>query len=370
MSAAKIPLVDTVVQYRMLQNQMDAKLKEVLESGQFILGPFVEEFEKKMASTLGVPHAVGVASCTDALILSLLALGIGAGDEVITTSYSFFATAEAILRVGARPVFVDIDPHSYTLDAKQIASKITPKTKAILPVHLFGQPASMKEIGDIASLHHLKMVEDVAQALGARYLGKQAGTFGDAACLSFFPTKNLGGFGDGGMVVTPHAAVAEKVRELRIHGAKKKGFHETLGMNSRLDSLQAALLSVKLSLLDEWNEARRKNAKRYGDLLSGKGLILPPLLPDRTHVFHQYVVLSEKRDALHDHLAALGIETGVFYPKPLHLQGACRSLGYAEGAFPISEKLSQTSLALPVYPGLSEEKMQAVAKGIDSFLVR
>ena len=364
----KIPLVDTVAQYHMLKKEIDAKLKELFESGQFILGPFVETFEEKMADYLGVPHAVGVASCSDALVLGLMALGIGEGDEVITTSYSFFATVEAILRVGARPVFVDIDPQSYALDVTQIEAKVTQKTKAILPVHLFGQCASMKEIGEIAKKHRLKVIEDVAQALGARYQGKRAGTFGDVACLSFFPTKNLGGFGDGGMLVTPHDEVADKVRQLRVHGAQKKGFHETIGMNSRLDALQAAILTVKLTCLDRWNEERRRIAQTYTKALSGKGLILPSLLPDREHVFHQYAILYEGRDALQSHLTSCGIETGIFYPRPFHLQEACRPLGYREGDFPVSEKLSRISLTLPIYPGLSPSQIQEVVGSITSFL--
>lgn len=364
----KIPLVDVALQYRLLKKEMDEAIRKVIESGQFILGPFVETFEKEMALYLGVPYAVGVASCTDALLLSLKALGIGEGDEVITTPYSFFATAESIFRAGARPVFVDIDPQSYALDVKQIASKITPRTKAILPVHLFGQPAPMDEIMKIAERHSLKVIEDVAQALGARYQGRLTGTFGDAGCLSFFPTKNLSGFGDGGMVVTPHQKIAEEVRRLRLHGARTKGFHDTLGMNSRLDALQAAILAVKLPHLDRWNKERKKIAERYRKALSGKGVLLPPLLPGREHVFHQFVILCEERDALRDHLATSGIETGIFYPKPLHLQEPCRALGYKEGDFPVSEKLSRTSLALPIYPGFSEVQIEYVVEKMTSFL--
>ena len=364
----KIPLVDVVQQYRLLKKDMDAKIKEVIKSGQFVLGPHVENFEKKVATYLGVPHAVGVASCSDALLLGLMALGIREGDEVITTSYSFFATVEAILRLRAVPVFVDIDPQSYTLDVTQIEAKVTRKTKAILPVHLFGQSASMKEIREIASRHHLKVVEDLAQALGGRYQGKLAGTFGDVACLSFFPTKNLSGFGDGGMLVTPHPEIADQVKRLRVHGARTKGFHETLGMNSRLDALQAAILTIKLPYLNRWNGERRKIAEMYRKSLSGKGVVLPPLLHDREHVFHQFVILSEKRDALREHLAQAGIETGVFYPKPLHVQEPCRALGYQEGDFPVSEKLSRASLALPIYPGLSKEKLRYISEKITAFL--
>jgi len=364
----KIPLVDVVQQYRLLRRELDSKIKEVIESGQFILGPYVENFEKKLASYLGIPHAIGVASCTDALLLGLTALGIGEGDEVITTSYSFFATVEAILRLRAVPVFVDIDPQSYTLDVTQIESKVTRKTKAILPVHLFGQSASMKEIRELASRYRLKVIEDLAQALGARYQGQLAGTFGDVACLSFFPTKNLSGFGDGGMLVTPHQDIADQVKRLRVHGARTKGFHETLGMNSRLDALHAAILTIKLPYLNRWNNERRKIAEMYRKSLSGKGVVLPPLLPDREHVFHQFVILSEERDALRDYLTVAGIETGVFYPKPLHLQEPCRALGYREGDFPVSEKLSRSSLALPIYPGLSKEKLRYIVDKITAFL--
>lgn len=363
----KIPLVDVAFQYRFLKKEMDVKIQELLESGQYILGPFVEDFEKKMSSYFGVPYAIGVASCTDALLLALQALGIGKDDEVITTSYSFFATAEAILRVGARPVFVDIDPKSYTLDVGQIEKKLTQKTKAILPVHLFGQCAAMKEICDIAARHHLKIIEDTAQATGARYRGKPAGTLGDVGCFSFFPTKNLGGMGDGGMLLTSQQELAYEVRCLRVHGARMKGFHETLGMNSRLDALQSAILSVKLSHLDRWNEERRKIAHQYLESLARTGITLPSLFPDREHVFHQFVVLCEHRDDLRDHLASAGIETGIFYPRPLHLQEPCRRLGYQEGDFPVSEKLSKTSLALPIYPGLSEDQFRRIVEGILSF---
>lgn len=366
-SRFKIPLVDTVAQYKTLKKEIGANIQALFQSGQFILGPFVETFEKEMASYLGVPYAIGVASCTDALLLGLMALGIGEGDEVITTNYSFFATVEAILRVGARPVFIDIDPKSYTLDVTQLEAKVGPKTKAILPVHLFGQCASMKEIHEIATRHRLKVIEDVAQALGARYQGRRAGTLGDVGCLSFFPTKNLGGCGDGGMLVTPHQEIADRVRRLRVHGAQKKGFHETVGMNSRLDALQAAILTVKLTCLDRWNEERRKIAKTYTEALNGKRLTLPSLLSDREHVFHQFVILCEERDALRDFLSSEGIETGIFYPKPLHLQEPCRALGYQEGDFPVAERLSYTSLTLPIYPGLSPTQIQQIIDGLISF---
>lgn len=366
----KIPLVDVTAQYQALKKEIDENLKTLFESGQFILGPFVENFEREVASYLGLPYAVGVASCTDSLLLSLQALGISEGDEVITGTYSFFATVEAILRVGARPVFVDIDPQSYTLDVSQIENKISPKTKAVLPVHLFGQPASMKEILQVAKKHHLRVVEDLAQAFGARYQGKLTGTFGDVGCLSFFPTKNLGGFGDGGMAVTSDPNIADRIKSLRVHGAREKGFHESLGMNSRLDALQAAILSAKLPYLDRWNEKRKNIAKDYTKELGGKDLVLPSVLPDRDHVFHQFVIQCETRDPLRESLASFGIETGIFYPKPLHLQKPCQFLGHREGDFPVSEKLSRNSLALPIDPLLSAEKGDYIVGKIADFLTQ
>jgi dTDP-4-amino-4,6-dideoxygalactose transaminase len=360
----KIPLVDLVAQYHSIKEEIDEAVLSVLESGRFILGPHVTAFEEEVAAYLGVKHAIGVASGTDALIIALRALGIGQGDEVIVPAYSFFATAGAVLSVGARPAFVDVQAGTYLLDVEKIEAALTPQSKAILPVHLYGQPADMDEILSLARAHGLAVIEDNAQAFGAAYKGRKTGSLGDIGCLSFFPTKNLGGYGDGGMVTTNDDDLAERMRMLRTHGWKKKYFPEMLGYNSRLDELQAAILRVKLRHLDEWNARRRTLARQYSTMLAGSGIGLPVEAPERSHIYHLYVVSYSKRDELQRHLAEAGIASEVYYPQPLHLAEPCRGLGGANQSFPVAEEASRALLALPMYPELRPEQIQQVGRVI------
>ncbi|MEZ0394872.1 MAG: DegT/DnrJ/EryC1/StrS family aminotransferase [Anaerolineales bacterium] len=359
-----IPLVDLTAQYRAIKDEIDAAVLSVLESGRFILGPQVAAFEAEVADYLGVRHAIGVASGTDALVIALRALGIGAGDEVIVPAYSFFATAGAVLSVGARPVFVDIQPGTYLMAVEQVETAITPATKAILPVHLYGQPADMDEILTLAREYHLAVIEDNAQAFGAEYKGRKTGALGDVGCLSFFPSKNLGGYGDGGMLTTNDDRLAESMRMLRTHGWKKKYFPEMLGYNSRLDELQAAVLRVKLRHLDEWNRRRREIAALYHRLLADLPLGLPLEAPNRTHVYHLYVISLSQRDELQQELKKAGIASEVYYPQPLHLAEPCHPLGYQAGQFPLAEQASRALLALPLYPELEREQVQAICSAL------
>lgn len=365
----KVPLMDVRSQYFELKEEIDRAIADVFERADFIMGKDVLEFEKEFATYLNAGHAVGVASGTDALVLILDALSIGRGDEVITTPFTFFATAESIMRVGATPVFVDIDPKTYNINPELIESAITPKTKAIMPVHIFGQPAEMDRINEIAEKHDLFVIEDACQAAGAEYKGKKAGALGDAAAFSFFPTKNLGGAGDGGAVTTSIEALAEKVKLLRVHGSSKKYYHETLGYNSRLDTLQAAILRVKLKKLDEWNERRRKIASLYKEALADLPVGLPEEMPHVKHIYHLFVirVSEEIRDKLSEFLTQNGIGNGVYYPLPLHLQEACEELGYKEGSLVESEKASKEALALPMSAHLEESDVEYVAEKMAEF---
>lgn len=365
-----IPLVDLKAQYLSLEQEIDAAIKEVLLGGQFILGPSVQKLEEEVAAYCGCKYGVGVASGTDALRLTLTALGIGPGDEVITTPFTFIATANTISHCGAKPVFVDIDPKTYNIDPAAIQKAISKRTKAIVPVHLYGQPVDMDPIMDLAEKYGLYVIEDIAQAMGARYKGRRVGSIGHAGALSFFPSKNLGAYGDGGMVVTNDAVLAEKIDILRKQGSKKKYYAEVLGFNSRLDTLQAAILSVKLKHLDSWNEARRQRAKRYNELLSGLPVITPYEAPDVYHVYHQYTIRTKERDALAAHLKERGISTMVYYPLPLHLQRVFADLGYGEGSFPESETASREVLSLPMYPELTEAEQQEVVRAIRGFYER
>lgn len=362
-----IPVLDLKAQYAAIEQEIDAAIKEVLLSGQFILGPAVRELEEKVAAYCGCKYAVGVASGTDALRLTLTALGIGPGDEVITTPFTFIATANTISHCGARPVFVDIDPQTYNIDPAAIQAAITRRTKAIVPVHLYGQPADMDPIMELAEAHGLYVIEDAAQAIGARYKGRRVGSIGHAGCFSFYPTKNLGAYGDGGMVVTNDAALAEKIDVLRRQGSKKKYHAEVLGFNSRLDSLQAAILRVKLKYLDDWNEGRRRVAQRYNEMLGGLSVTTPYESPDVYHVYHQYTIRAPQRDALAAYLKERGIGTMVYYPVPLHLQELYADLGYGEGSLPASETASQEVLSLPMYPELTEAQQQEVVGAIWEF---
>ena len=363
----KIPLIDLSVQHKVLRKELQRAVQKVMDSQHFIQGNSVRALEEKIASKVGSKYAVAVASGSDALYLSLWALGIGPGDEVLTTPFTFFATAGSISRVGARPVFVDIDARTFNLDVNRIEAKITRRTKAILPVHLFGLCCEMDRIQKIAKKHSLFVVEDAAQALGSAYRGKKAGAMGDAGCFSFYPTKNLGGAGDGGMVVTNSRVLADKIRLLRQHGSKKKYFHELLGINSRLDELQAVILLVKMRSLDRWNSRRAEIAARYNSELKGLPLGLPVMSSGFKPIFHLYSITSQKRDALAAHLEKRRVGAAVYYPAPLHLEPCFRSLGYRNGDFPVAERISRQILSLPVYPELTESRQADVIAAIQDF---
>ncbi|NOZ30320.1 MAG: DegT/DnrJ/EryC1/StrS family aminotransferase [Chloroflexi bacterium] len=359
-----IPLVDLKAQYATIQEEIDAAIRRVIDKTAFIMGPEVRNFEEAFAAYCEAKHAIGVGSGTAALFLALQACGIGPGDEVITTPFTFMATAEAISQVGARPVFVDIDRDTYNIDPEQIEAAITPRTKAIMPVHLYGQPAEMDEINAIAKAHGLWVIEDAAQAHGARYKGRRVGSLGDIACFSFYPSKNLGAYGDGGAVVTNHDDLAARVRLLRDHGRSSKYVHQELGWGLRLDALQAAILGAKLPHLDEWNAARRERAQRYAEWLADTEIVTPTAAPHVEHVYHCYVIRTPRRDEVHDALRARGIGVGIHYPIPLHRQPAYESLGYAKGAFPISERYSEEVLSLPMYAELTEAQQQEIVSAI------
>ncbi|MBI4352903.1 MAG: DegT/DnrJ/EryC1/StrS family aminotransferase [Candidatus Omnitrophica bacterium] len=363
----RVPFIDLAVSSRGIQEEIRKAVNRVLDSQRFILDGSVAALEEKIARDVGAKYAVGTASGSDALYLSLLALGVGAGDEVITTPFTFFATAGAVSRTGARPVFVDIDPHTFNLNPSLVEERINRKTKAIVPVHLFGLLCEMDSILRIARRHSLLIVEDAAQAYGAGYRGKKAGSWGDAGCFSFYPTKNLGGAGDGGMVVTSSAGLARKLKLLRDHGSARKYHHEEIGVNSRLDELQAAVLLVKLKYLKEWNEKRRFCASVYGEGLKDSPLQIPKSPAGNRHVYHLYSILSKKRDALARFLAGEGIGTGIYYPLPLHLQPCYRSLGGKKGDFPVAERTTSQILSLPMYPGLAERDVRFVMSKVHEF---
>lgn len=363
----KVPFLDLKREYQQLGKELESKLLEIARSQRYILGPELEAFEKEMASYLGVKYAIGLASGTDALILTLKALGIGPGDEVITTDYSFFSSAGAIVWVGARPVFVDIEPGGFNLDPREIEKKITERTKAILVVHLFGESAEMDEIIKVAKKHKLFILEDACQAIGAEYKGKKAGTLGDLGCYSFYPTKVLGGFGDGGLVVTDYPAFYQAVLELRVHGATGYGDRKTIGINSRLDEIQAGLLRIKLKYLDQWISQRRKKADRYRELLGGLPLMLPE---DKTYLKHSYnsfVVLAEKRDELTEFLKKKEIGFAIYYPRAFHQFSCFQGFISKQDYFPNAEKASRKCLALPIFAELTEPEQELVAKTIKKF---
>ena len=367
----KIPLVDLKAQYDSIKSEIDNAIRSVIESTQFILGPVVEAFESEMAAYCQTKFATGVASGTDALQLALLASNIQPGDEVITTPFTFIATAEAITQCGAVPVFVDIDPRTYNIHPTKIEIRITERTKAILPVHLYGQPVDMDPILQLAKNYNLKVIEDCAQALGTKYKGKKTGSLGDAGCLSFFPSKVLGAYGDGGMVVTNDPEIAEKVAMLRNHGCRQKYYHLMPGFNSRLDELQAAILRVKLKHLNDWIELRRHKASFYSQLFNQIDGIQPPYVaPDSYHIFNYYTIRLEKsksnRDKTQEYLHAQGIATAIYYPLSLHLQQVYKSLGYKPGDFPESEQAHEEVLSLPMYPELGDDKIEAIARAIKS----
>ncbi len=356
-----VPMVDLKKQFQETKDEIFHVLIEILESGQYILGAKVSEFEKKVAVYHGVREAIGVASGTDALHLAIDALGIGEGDEVITTPFTFFATVEAILYTGATPVFVDIEPDTLNIDVSQIEANITGKTKALLPVHLFGHPADMRTILNIAKKHRLKMIEDCAQSFGAEANGKKVGSIGDAGCFSFYPSKNLGGYGDGGMIILNSTRVADTIRELRNHGSRGSYRHKRVGFNSRLDEIQAGILLVKLIRIDEYNRKRRQNASFYNNLLSDK-VKCPVEKKGAYHVYHQYTIMSHKRDEIQQKLKKNGISSVIYYPVPLHLQKALNFLGYQKGDFPVTEKAAKEVLSLPMYPELEESAIIKISK--------
>ncbi len=360
-----IPFLDLRKQYLSLKDEIDAAIQGVLESGQFILGPAVTKLEEQVAAYCGCRYGVGVASGTDALRLTLTALEVGPGDEVITTPFTFIATANTISHCGAQPVFVDIDVRTYNLDPAAVEAAVTSRTKGLVVVHLYGQPCDMRPLLAVARRHGLFVVEDAAQAIGATYLGQRVGSFGDAGCLSFFPSKNLGAYGDGGMVVTNNAALADKVEVLRRQGGKKKYFHEVLGFNSRLDTLQAAVLNVKLAYLDEWNEWRRETAHHYNQLLSGLPLTTPYEQPESRHVYHQYTIRTPEREELAAYLKDQGVATMVYYPVPLHRQPL---YGEVVGArAPNADRATQEVLSLPMSPDLATSDQEYISDLIRSF---
>jgi len=364
----QIALLDLKGQYAAIKDEIRTAIDEVLESQYFILGPKVQQLESEIAQYCNAKHAIGVASGSDALLLSLMAIGVGHGDEVITSPYTFFATAGSISRLGAKPVFVDIDPKTYNINPQLVEEEITDRTKAVIPVHLYGQCADMEPILEIAEKHNLKVIEDAAQAIGAEYKGRKAGSVGDLGCLSFFPSKNLGGYGDGGMVVTNDEELAEKIRVLRVHGSKPKYYHSTIGCNSRLDALQAAVLSVKIKYLHGWSKKRSENAWLYEQLFQGMDIATPYVEPHNAHVYNQYTIRVKERDDLRAHLKAYGIGTALYYPLPLHLQECYAHLGHKEGDLPESEKASRETMSIPICPELTEEQQKYIVKAVQRFL--
>ena len=366
-----MPFLDLKTQYAGIRQEVLHAVTQVLESQHFILGPEVEALEKEVSALTACNHAIGCASGSDALLLALLALEIGPGDEVITTPFAFVASASSIARVGAKPVFVDIDPETFNISPRAIEKTITSRTKAIMAVHLFGLSAEMNAINEIAGRYRIDVIEDAAQAIGARYEGRAIGGLGLLGCFSFFPSKNLGGAGDGGLVTTNDASLAERLRLLRVHGAQKKCEYELLGMDSRLDALQAAILRVKLRHLDQWATQRRRNADRYRELFHEfrleSAVQSPAARPRLTHVYNQFTIRARERDALREHLQSRGIPTETYYPKPLHLQKAFAYLGHRHGDFPEAEAAGLEVLSLPIYPELSEEQQRAVVAAIADF---
>ncbi|MDU1278004.1 MAG: DegT/DnrJ/EryC1/StrS family aminotransferase [Clostridium sp.] len=389
-----IPLIDLKAQYESLAEDLDKAALGVLSSANYIMGKTVTDFEKEFADFIGVKHAISVGNGTDALVLALKSMGIGEGDEVITTPFTFFATAETISAVGATPVFVDVDKETFNIDVTKIEEKITSKTKAIMPVHIFGQSADMDEINEIAKKHNLYVIEDACQAIGGKYRGRKIGTLGDVACFSFFPTKNLGCAGDGGMIVTDNDEIAIIARALRTHGSGENGqkaynllnnieeeiktaegandtvynplkyYNYLIGYNTRLDAIQAAILSVKLKEIDSWNAKRREIVELYNEALQNSDLVTPVAKDYNDHVYHMYILQSENREEVLAKLKEAGIATGVYYPVPLHLQKVYKNLGYKEGDMPVSEYLSHRTFAIPVYPELTKEQIDYIISKI------
>ena len=363
-----IPLVDLQAQYAAIHTDVDEAIRRVVEGAQFIMGPDVALFEAEFAAWCGVPHCAGVSSGTAALELMLRVLGIGPGDEVVTVAHTFIATAEAISMVGAKPVFVDIDPLSYTLDPDAFVAAITARTRAVIPVHLYGQPADMTRIGAIAQQHGIAVVEDAAQAHGASWQGTRTGNFGDGACFSFYPGKNLGAYGDAGAVTSRHEDVVAQVRRLRNHGRQSKYLHDQVGYGHRIDTLQAAILRAKLPYLSAWTRTRQRLAARYSELLADASVVLPYVAPGADPVWHLYVIRTSQRDEMVARLNRRGIGAGVHYPVPLHLQPAYAELGYKPGSLPVTESVAATCVSLPLYPEMSDAQQEQVVAAIYKFM--
>ncbi len=364
-AAMTVKLLDLVPQYESIKEEVRSAIDELLSTQQFILGTKVGELEAEVARYCGVVHAIGVASGSDAILLSLMALGIGEGDEVITTPYTFFSTVSSITRLGAKPVFADIDPRTYNIDPEHVSKLMTGRTRAVIIVHLFGQTAEMDPIVDAANRKNIPVIEDACQSIGALYKGRKAGSIGTAGCLSFFPSKNLGGFGDGGMIVTDDRKLADTARVLRVHGGREKYYHDLVGINSRLDALQAAVLLVKMRHLDEWHGGRRKNAAYYDDRLSRiNGVTVPYVEPHNESVYNQYVIRVRNRDAVRAFLRENGVGCDVYYPVPLHLQKCFLFLGGKAGDFPESERAARETVAIPVYPELTGAQKDYVVSKI------
>ncbi|HEY8459502.1 MAG TPA: DegT/DnrJ/EryC1/StrS family aminotransferase [Blastocatellia bacterium] len=365
-----VPLLDLRAQFQAIRGEVMAAVERVFESQHFILGPEVEAFERDAAEYCQARHAIGCGSGSDALLLALMAIGVGPGDEVVTSAFTFFATAGSITRLGARAVFVDISPDDFNIDPNLIERAITPRTKAILPVHLFGQCAEMEAIREIAGRHNLPVIEDAAQAIGAEYHKTRAGAMSAVGCFSFFPSKNLGGAGEGGLMTTNDDHLAEKLRLLRVHGMQPKYYHKIVGTNSRLDALQAAVLGVKLKYLDRWSDARRRNAEHYDSLFAEariEEVVTPAVRPNRRHIFNQYTIRCSRRDELKDFLKRRGVGSEIYYPVPLHLQECFAYLGYKAGDLPVTERAARECLSLPIYPELTEEMRRYVVDQIAEF---
>ena len=369
-----VPLLDLKAQYRSIKSEVLSAMEQVCDEQGFVLGPRVVAFEESIARYIGSRYAIGCASGSDALLLSLMAVGVKAGDEVITIPFTFFATAGVISRLGAKPVFVDIQPDTFNIDPSLIERAITPRTKAIIPVHLFGQCADMAAINEIAKRKKIRVIEDACQAIGAAQEGKRAGILGDTGCFSFFPTKNLGGFGDGGLITTNDKALADSMAMLRVHGSQVRYLHEAVGINSRLDALQAAVLQIKMKYLDQWNEGRRRNAERYQRLFAQTKhvdrVVLPPTAPGNFHVYNQFTIRAPKRDALRTFLKEKGVGTEVYYPLPMHLQNCYRDLGYQKASFPLSEGAAEEVMSIPIYAELTESQQSYVVEMMAEFYKR
>ena len=364
----RVPLIDLKRQYNGMKEEIAAAIQDVLESQSFILGPKVKEFEGLFASFCNTKYAIGVSSGTEALYLALKSIGIGNGDEVITSPFTFFATVGSICNAGARPVFVDIDPETYNLRPELIEKEINKNTKAIMPVHLYGQCVDIGPILEVAKKHNIKVIEDAAQSIGAEYKNRKSGSMGDLGCFSFFPSKNLGGFGDGGMVTCNSKGLAELVCMLRVHGGKTKNFYPVLGTNGRLDAIQAAILTKKLKYIESWCEERRQKASYYTEKMHGLDIITPKVMESNKHVFHLYVIRTKERDRLQEHLRANNIDCAVHYPVPQHLQECLTYLGYKKGDMPEAEKASMETLSIPIFPEITVEEQDYVIDTIKDFL--